>query len=146
MGFHGWAAAHKPKITKHDNAPVHKARSIQKGLSRSVWRNLTGVHRALTTKPLSTFEIIWNADWEPGLIAQHQCPTSLMLLWLSRSKSPKQCSSAKPSQKSGGCYCSKRGANFILTPMILEWVVWQAGVHIPLVMCAFVRSPSEVRS
>uniref|UniRef100_A0A8C7DIZ8 Aquaporin 8a, tandem duplicate 2 n=1 Tax=Oncorhynchus kisutch TaxID=8019 RepID=A0A8C7DIZ8_ONCKI len=32
----------------------------------------------------------WNADCEPGLIAQHLCPTSLMLLWLNGSKSPQQ--------------------------------------------------------
>uniref|UniRef100_A0A674CXW1 receptor protein-tyrosine kinase n=1 Tax=Salmo trutta TaxID=8032 RepID=A0A674CXW1_SALTR len=32
----------------------------------------------------------WNADCESGLIPQHQCPTSLMLLWLIGSKSPQQ--------------------------------------------------------
>ncbi|CDQ74300.1 unnamed protein product [Oncorhynchus mykiss] len=30
--------------------------------------------------------------WIPGLIAQHRCPTSLMLLWLNGSKSLQQCS------------------------------------------------------
>ena len=42
-------------------------------------------------------------------------------------------SSGKPSQKSGGCYCSKGGINSILMSMILEWDVWRAGVHILLV-------------
>ena len=38
-----------------------------------------------------TFGINLNADCEPGLIAQHQCSTSLMLLWLNVSKSLQQC-------------------------------------------------------
>ena len=46
------------------------------GLLRSVQKNLTGLHRALISTPSNTFEINWNADCEPGLIAQHQCPTS----------------------------------------------------------------------
>jgi hypothetical protein len=40
-------------------------------LSRSVWKNLTGLHRALTSTPSNTFGINWNTDCEPGLIAQH---------------------------------------------------------------------------
>ena len=36
-------------LFQHDNASMHKARSIQKlCLSRSVWENLTGLHSALT--------------------------------------------------------------------------------------------------
>ena len=88
-----------PFLFQHDNAPVpyfyltrHKARSIQKCLSRLVWKNLTGLQRALTSTPLNTFRRNWNGDCEPGLIAQHQCPTSPMLLWLNGSKSPQQCS------------------------------------------------------
>jgi hypothetical protein len=46
----------------------------------------------LTSTPSNTFGMNWNADCEPGLIAQHQCPTSIMLLWLNGSKSQKQCS------------------------------------------------------
>ena len=46
----------------------------------SMWNNLTGLHRALPSTPSNTFGINWNADCEPGLIAQHQCPTSLMLV------------------------------------------------------------------
>ena len=37
-----------PFLFEHDNAPVHNARSIQNGLSRSEWKNLTGLHKALT--------------------------------------------------------------------------------------------------
>ena len=48
-------------------------------------------------------------------------------------------SSGKPSQKSGGCYSSKGGTNSILVPMILEWDVRQAGVHILLVMYCIYR-------
>ena len=50
------------------------------GLSRLVWKNLTDLHRALTSTPSSTFGMNWNADCKPGLIDQHQCPTSLMLV------------------------------------------------------------------
>ena len=65
-----------PFLFQHDNAP----------LLRSVWRNFTGLYRALTSTPSNTFGMIWNAVCEPGLIAKHQCPTSLMLLWLNGSK------------------------------------------------------------
>ena len=62
-----------PFLLQHDNAPVHKARSMQK-LSRSVWKNLTGLHGALTSTPSNTFGMNWNADCEPDIIAQHQLP------------------------------------------------------------------------
>ena len=58
---------------------------------RSVWDNLTGLQRALTSTQSSPFGMKWNADCAPGLIDQHQCPTSLMLLWLNGSKSPQRC-------------------------------------------------------
>jgi hypothetical protein len=90
------------------------------GLSRSVWKNLTGLERALTSTTSNTFGMNWNANFEPGLIAQHQCPTSLMLLWLNGSKFLQKCSSGKLFQKSGDCYSSKGGTNSILMPMILE--------------------------
>jgi hypothetical protein len=35
---------------------------------------------ARTSIPPNTYGMYWNADCEPGLIAQNQCPTSLMLL------------------------------------------------------------------
>ena len=72
--------------------PCTKRGPHSDGLLRSVWQNLTGLHRALTSTPSNTFGMNWNADCEPHLITQHQCPTSLMLLWLNGSKSPQQCS------------------------------------------------------
>ena len=75
---------------QHDNVPVHKVSPYRNCLSRSVWENLTGLHRALTSTPLNTFRMNWSADCEPGLIAQHQCPTLLMLLELTGSNSPQQ--------------------------------------------------------
>ena len=58
--------------------PYTKRGPYRNGLSRSVWKNLIGLHRALTSTPLN-IGMNWNADCEPGLIAQHQCLTSLML-------------------------------------------------------------------
>ena len=47
-------------------------------------------------------------------------------------------SSGKPSQKSGGCYSSKGWTNSILIPMILEWGVGRAGVHIFLALAIYI--------
>uniref|UniRef100_A0AAZ3PA31 Transposase Tc1-like domain-containing protein n=1 Tax=Oncorhynchus tshawytscha TaxID=74940 RepID=A0AAZ3PA31_ONCTS len=62
---------------QHDNASLHKARSMS--------RNLTGLHRALT--PLNTFGMNWNAGCGSRLIAW------LILLLLNESKSQQQYSS-----------------------------------------------------
>ena len=73
-----------PFLFQHDNAPVHNARSVQNGLSRSVWKSLTGLHRALTSTPSNTFGMNWKADCEPGLIAPNQLPdltNALMAEW-----------------------------------------------------------------
>jgi hypothetical protein len=35
---------------------------FQNGLLRSVWKNLTGLHRDLTSIPLNTFGMNWNID------------------------------------------------------------------------------------
>jgi hypothetical protein len=72
--------------------PCPKRSPYRNSLSRSAWMNLTGLQRALTSTPSNTYGMNWNADFEPSLITQHQCPTSLMLLWLNESKSPQQCS------------------------------------------------------
>ena len=92
--------------------PCPKQGPYRDGLSRPAWKNLTGLHRALTSTSSNIFGMNWNADSEPGLIAKHHCPTSVMLLWLNGSKSPQLASptsSGKPSQKSGGCSSSIRG-------------------------------------
>jgi hypothetical protein len=81
-----------PFLFQHNNAPMHKTRFIQNGLSESVSKNLTGLHRTLSSTPSNTFGMNWNADCEPGVIAKHQCPTSLMLSWLNGSEFPQQCS------------------------------------------------------
>ena len=74
--------------------PCTKRGPYRNGLSRSMWKNLTGLHRALTSTPSNTFGspihrhkcvksnggMNWNGDCEPGLIVQHQCTTSLMLV------------------------------------------------------------------
>ena len=72
--------------------PCTKRGPHRNGLSRLVWKNLIGLHRALISTPLNTFGMNWNADCEPDLIAQNQCPTSQTLLRLNGSKSLQQCS------------------------------------------------------
>ena len=104
--------------------PCTKRGPCTNGLSRSVWKNLTGLYRALTSTPSDTF---WD-ELEGRLRArpnrpQHQCPTSLMLLEArmeARPRSNVPTSSGKPSQESGGCCSSKGGTNSILMPMILR--------------------------
>jgi hypothetical protein len=86
--------------------------------------------RALTSTPSKTFGMNWNADCEPGLIAQHQCLTSQMLLWLNGSRSNVPTSRRRVE----AVIAAKGGTNSILMPMILEWDVRHAGVHILLVM------------
>ena len=43
-----------PLLFQHDSAPMHKG-PYRNGLSRSVWKNLTGLHKALTSTPSNTF-------------------------------------------------------------------------------------------
>lgn len=76
-----------------------------------VWKNLSGLHGALTLVPSSTSGTNWKANCDPGIVDQHQCPTSLMLLWLYGSKYQHPCSNlvwgraeGGLSQKIGCCY------------------------------------------
>ena len=62
--------------------PWTKRGPHRNGLLRSVWKNLNGLHRALTLTPSNTLGMNGNAARKPGLIAPHQCPPSLMLLRL----------------------------------------------------------------
>uniref|UniRef100_A0A0E9X3C5 Uncharacterized protein n=1 Tax=Anguilla anguilla TaxID=7936 RepID=A0A0E9X3C5_ANGAN len=39
-------------------------------LLRMVWKNLTGLQRALTSTPSNTFGINWKSKCKPGLIGQ----------------------------------------------------------------------------
>ena len=60
---------------------MYKARSMQKWFVEIVWKNLTGLlHGALISTPSNIFGMNWNADCEPGLIAQHKCPNVLILV------------------------------------------------------------------
>lgn len=56
-----------------------------------VWMNFSGLHRALTSTPLNTFGMKWNAFWESGLLVQDHFLTLLMLLWLNERKSQQPC-------------------------------------------------------
>ena len=78
-----WQQFGEGPLFQHDNARVHKARPIQKWFMEIGVGDLdlTGLSTALTSTPSKTFGINWNADCEPGLIVQHQCPTSLMAEW-----------------------------------------------------------------
>ena len=70
-------------LFQHDNASVHKARSRQK------WFVDIGVEEL--DWPAQSPDLMENLELE-CLNAQHQGPTSLMLLGLDGSKSPQQCS------------------------------------------------------
>ena len=56
-----------PFLLQHDNAHVHKARSIQKWFVEISVEKLDGLHRALTSTPSNTFGMNWNADCEPDI-------------------------------------------------------------------------------
>jgi hypothetical protein len=87
-----------PFLFQHYNAPVHKARSIQKW-----WKNLTGLHRALNSTPSNTFGMNWNADCQQGLITSTSGPdlTNAVVDELKQFPAAMFQSSGKPSQKSG---------------------------------------------
>jgi hypothetical protein len=53
-------------LFQHDIAPRAQSRN---GLFRSVWKNLTGMHRTLTSTPLNNVGMNWNTECEPGLIS-----------------------------------------------------------------------------
>ena len=80
-----------PFLFQHNNANKHKARPIQK------WFVEIGVEELdwPTQSPdLNPIKQLWD-ELERRLQArrsQQQCPTSLMRLWLNRSKSQQQCS------------------------------------------------------
>ena len=78
-----------PFLFQHDNARVHKARSIQK------WLVEIGVEELdwpAQSPALNSIDHLWD-ELERRLRARRpNCPTSLMLLWLNGSKSPQQCS------------------------------------------------------
>ena len=81
-----------PFLFQHDIAPMHKARTIQKWFVKIGGKELDWPAQNPDLNPL---EHLWD-ELERQLRArpnrpQHQCPTSLMLLWLNGSKSSQQC-------------------------------------------------------
>ena len=54
--------------------PCPKRDPYRNGLLRLVWKNLTGLHRGLTSTPSNTFGMNWNTDCEPGLINPTSVP------------------------------------------------------------------------
>ena len=79
-------------LYQHDNASVHKVRSIHKWFVNIGGEELDCPAQSPDLNPTNTFGMNWNADCELDIIAQHLCPTSQMLLWLNGSKSLQQCS------------------------------------------------------
>ena len=81
-----------PFLFQHDNAPMHKARSIQKWFVEIGVEELDWPAQSLDLNPI---EHLWD-ELEHRLRARSHCPTSvppsLMLLWLNGSKSPQKCS------------------------------------------------------
>lgn len=51
---------------QQNNNPVHKASSIKTGFSKIEVEEL----RTLTSTPLNTYEMNWNADYMPGLLTK----------------------------------------------------------------------------
>ena len=106
------------------------------GLSKFVWKNLTGPH----SPDLNSIEHLWD-ELERWLRARHNRPTSVPNLTNALVAEWKQVPAAMfqhlvESQKSGGYYSRKGGTNSILMPMILKWQVskyiWSCSV------CVFV--------
>jgi hypothetical protein len=59
---------------------MHKARSIQKWVIEIGVEELDLPAESPDLNHINTFGMNVNANCKPGLIAQYQCPTSLMLL------------------------------------------------------------------
>lgn len=108
--------------------PVHISVSL-------VWKNLTGLHRALCSTPSNTSGINQNKYCETGFFIQLQSLSSNALLNKQMGKNfqrntLKSC--RKPSQKSGSCFRFKVGTNPIL--MCLECNVIKSPVGV-MVTC-----------
>lgn len=64
------AASYK-YIALNDSAFVRKASSINIWVEK-LWRNSSGLHRALTSTLLNTFGMTWKRSYKSGLLVQHQ--------------------------------------------------------------------------
>ena len=86
-----------------------------------VWNNLTGLLRALPSTPLNTFVTNWNADCEPGLIAQHLYLTNdLVAEWKQIPAKMFQHLVEILPRRVKAVIAANVGTNSILMPMILE--------------------------
>jgi hypothetical protein len=108
-----------PFLFQHGNAPVHKARSIQKYLLRSVWKNLTGLRGALTSTPSNIFGMNLNVHCDPGLNHSRIVPdlSAVVAEWNQFPAAIFQ--HLVESIHRRGCYVS-RGDNSIIMPIILD--------------------------
>ena len=116
--------------------PFTKRGPYRNCLLRSGWKNLLGLHRALTSTPSNTFGRNWNADCEPCLIAKHHWPTSLMLVaeW-------KQIPAVMFQHLEEILpWRVEAVIAGMLLPMILEWDVQRAGVLWSPSVCSMISS------
>ena len=122
-----------PFLFQHDNASVHKTRSKQKWFVEIGVAELDWPAQSPDFNPIKH---LWD-ELERWVRARSCHPTSVPDLTNALEASPRSSvptCSGNPSQKSGGCYSSKSGTNSILMPMMLEWDVRRADVHILLAM------------
>ena len=101
---------------RFQHAPVHKARSTQK------WFVDIGVEELNWPAQSPDFGMNWNADYEPGLIAQHQCLTSLMFVaeWKLVPTAMFQHLVESLPRRVEAAIATRGGTKSILMPMILE--------------------------
>ena len=116
-----------PFLSQHDNAPVHKASSIQK------WFVKIGVEELHSIYPSNTF---WD-ELERRLRARPNRPTSVPDLTNDLVTAAGTCFHSMFQQLVESLprwveavYSRKGGTKFILMPVILEWDYWWAGVYI----------------
>ena len=126
-------------LFQHDNAPMHKARSIQK---RFVKIRVVELDWPAQSPDLNPIEHTWD-ELEGPLWARPNRPTSVSHLTNALVAEWKQVPAAifqhlveSLPRRVVAVIAAKGGTNSIsiLLMMILEWDVWQAGVHILLVM------------
>ena len=104
--------------------PCTKWGQYRNDLLRSVWENLTGLHKALTSTPSNNFcdELKTQSVSQAKSTDISARPHKFSCGWMEETASSNvSTSSGKSSQKSGGCYSSKGETKSILMPMILEW-------------------------
>ena len=100
-------------LFQHGCGPVHKV-PLRHGCVSFVQKNLSGLHRALSSNPSNTFGMNQNGARPSGSIS---VPV-LINGWKdkhSHRHTPKYC--GKPSQRSESCHSCKGGTNSMLIPL-----------------------------